>query len=296
MENAIEHWVAEAPADRKLFAQAVHIILHAIADSEYLRTSMIMKGGMLLGIRYLSSRYTEDIDFSTAKKLASFDKDEFTKKLSESLMLAADHLPYQVTCKVQSLKVQPNIRATFPTIKLKIGYAFQHDKASLKRLDNGQSPHTVKIDYSFNEGTYHPEPLILEDEESVMAYGFVDLIAEKLRSVIQQVVRGRERRQDIYDLYYLLRHCDSSPDDEKYAILDALHKKSVGRLNPEMLAVDTLQREDIKKASKADYENLKDEIDGPLPDFETTYQEVRAFYESLPWGIYQVKEESVDPG
>jgi len=63
MESSIEEWVSSAPADRMVFRQAVHIVLSAIAGSEYLKPKMIMKGGMLLGIRYKSSRFTEDIDF-----------------------------------------------------------------------------------------------------------------------------------------------------------------------------------------------------------------------------------------
>lgn len=294
MESEIAHWVEESSPDRKVFSQAVHIILHAIAGSDYLRTSMIMKGGMLLGIRYRSSRFTEDIDFSTVEKLTEIDQEKFKNELEESLMLAVDNLPYQVACKLQSIKVKPNEAATFPTIELKVGYARKSDAATMKRLNAGQCPRTIKIDYSFNEGTYHPEPLALADEESVIAYGFVDLMAEKLRAVIQQVVRNRQRRQDIYDLHFLLEHCDSIHDDEKYAILETLHKKSVGRLEPEMLSVETFRREDIKAASQADYKALKEEIDHPLPEFDQLYQQVATFYESLPWAAYSAAGDVID--
>ena len=294
MENEISQWVENSSPDRKVFTQAVHVILHAIAGSEYLRTSMIMKGGMLLGIRYRSSRFTEDIDFSTVEKLTDIDQVAFKNELKEALMLAADNLPYQVMCKLQSLKIQPKDTATFPTIKLKIGYARKDDIQKMKRLEAGQCPQTIKLDYSFNEGTYHPEPLVLADDESVIAYGFVDLMAEKLRAVIQQVVRNRQRRQDIHDLHFLLEHCDTIHDDEKYAILDTLHKKSVGRLAPEMLSVDTFQREDIKAASQADYNSLREEIDEPLPEFDRLYQQVTCFYESLPWDAYRAPGEVID--
>ncbi|MEJ2622018.1 MAG: nucleotidyl transferase AbiEii/AbiGii toxin family protein, partial [Candidatus Thiodiazotropha sp.] len=36
------------------------------------------------------------------------------------------------------------------------------------------------------------------------AYSLTDLIAEKLRSVLQQIKRERQRRQDIFDLFLLL--------------------------------------------------------------------------------------------
>jgi hypothetical protein len=294
MESTIEHWVTSSPQDRKVFAQAVHIILAAIADDDYLRPRMIMKGGMLLGVRYQSSRFTEDIDFSTAEILQVFDRVKFKARLEESLLVASDNLPYQVRCVLQSFKVQPNEQATFPTLKLKIGYARRSDLALMRRLDAGQCPQTIKLDYSFNEGTYHPEPLLLSEGESIEAYGFIDLMAEKLRAVIQQVVRARERRQDIYDLNYLIERCDPILDHERFAILDTLHRKSEGRLDPKMLNPLTLRREDIKAASRAEYGDLHAEIEGPLPDFEESYAVVVQFYESLPWAAYQPQVVSDD--
>lgn len=74
MEHSIEDWIAAAPRDRVTFRQAVHIVLQAVASSEYLQPRMIMKGGMLMGLRYQSSRFTEDIDFSTSLRYADIDE------------------------------------------------------------------------------------------------------------------------------------------------------------------------------------------------------------------------------
>ncbi len=49
-------WVANGPADKKNFRQAVHMILAAIGTSVDLSTKMVMKGGMLMALRYDSSR------------------------------------------------------------------------------------------------------------------------------------------------------------------------------------------------------------------------------------------------
>ena len=61
----IPAWVAKASANKRNFREAVHIILTAIGQSTALRTKMIMKGGMLMALRYESSRFTKDADFST---------------------------------------------------------------------------------------------------------------------------------------------------------------------------------------------------------------------------------------
>ncbi|EGR3260077.1 MULTISPECIES: nucleotidyl transferase AbiEii/AbiGii toxin family protein [Vibrio harveyi group] len=286
MEYSVEDWVHSAPGDRVEFRQAVHIILHAISSSPYLKPKMIMKGGMLLGIRYKSSRFTEDIDFSTEEKLADIDQDEFQQELNEALAEAADELPYQVKCLVQSLKIQPKGgEATFPSFNLKIGYANENNSSAMKRLSNGQSPRTVKIDYSFNETTYHTDQIALEndEEDSIITYGMTDLIAEKIRSIIQQPYRGRNRRQDIYDLNYLLSTIEDISSEEKLNILTTLLKKSEIRLPEGAINSETLDREDIRTMSKENYHLLKDEVSGELPDFDDAYQKVQDFYHSLPW-------------
>ena len=214
MEYSIEDWIAAAPRDRVTFRQAVHIVLQAIASNEYLKPRMIMKGGMLLGLRYQSSRFTEDIDFSTSMRYADIDEAQFRQELKEALLIASDELPYQVICGVQKLAIQPKDveNATFPSFKLTIGYARRTHEAEMSRFRNRQSPNTVKIDYSFNENSYAVDHITLADEEEILAYSFTDLVAEKIRSVIQQVERNRARRQDIYDLNLLL---DTVTPDEK---------------------------------------------------------------------------------
>lgn len=64
----IKDWVEEASTtSNKEFRQAVHTILSSIASDSDLKANMILKGGILLAIRYKSHRFTTDIDFSTEK-------------------------------------------------------------------------------------------------------------------------------------------------------------------------------------------------------------------------------------
>lgn len=285
MEYSIEDWVSDGSADRSDFRKAVHIILQAISNSDYLKPKMVMKGGMLLGIRYKSSRYTEDIDFSTSYKLADVDPEVFTQELNESLKIAEDTLQYNVQCQVQSLKVQPkDPEATFPSFNLKIGYANSNNANSIKRLRSGNSANTVKIDYSFNEMTYKTDDIKLEDD-AITAYSLTDLLAEKIRSIIQQPYRNRNRRQDIYDLNFLLSGIESLSDEELLHVLTAMYNKSKGRIPLADITSETLDRDDIKDMSRADYHLLVDEISEELPDFEVAYKAVQEFYKSLPWDL-----------
>lgn len=282
MEYSIEDWVANGPADRAEFRKAVHIVLHAISSSPYLKPKMVMKGGLLLGIRYQSSRYTEDIDFSTAEKLTAIDKNEFETELNESLQVASSELQYGVECRVQSCKIQPRAEATFPSFNLKIGYANTSNSNAMKRLESGNSPNTVKIDYSFNEMTYQTDEIELEGEV-INAYGVTDLIAEKLRSIIQQPYRKRNRRQDIYDVHFLLTSLYPLSSEEKLNVLSTLYKKCKDRVPVEDVNQETLDRDDIKDMSRSDYNLLAHEVAGELPDFEVAYSKVQEFYRELPW-------------
>lgn len=286
MEYTIEDWIAAAPQDRVVFRQAVHIVLKAIASSDYLQPRMIMKGGMLMGLRYQSSRFTEDIDFSTSMHYADINEARFREELNDSLQVASDELPYQVLCMVQSISIQPKAveNATFPSFKLKIGYARRHNDGEMSRLKNRQSPHTVKIDYSFNEHTYGVDHISLTDEEELQAYSFTDLVAEKIRTVIQQVERNRARRQDIYDLNHLLNTVIPN-EQEQHTILTTLLDKSVGRLPAGTVNQETLSRADIRERSRREYARLRDEIEGELPDFDYSYDRLEAFYQSLPWAL-----------
>lgn len=286
MEYTIEQWVADASPDRVTFRQAVHIVLQAIAGSEYLQPRMIMKGGILLGLRYKSTRFTEDIDFSTAMRLADIDADTLRHELDEALQIASAELPWQVTCAVQGLSIRPRDAesATFPAFNLRIGYARNGNDGEMRRLKAGQAARTVQIDYSLNERSLNVDHITLADDNDLLAYSFTDLVAEKIRSVMQQVVRDRSRRQDIYDLHLLLSSVETDEED-RFLILTSLLEKSAGRLEPGFIQPDTLGRADIRERSFRDYALLQAEVAGELPDFDLAYDATEAFYRSLPWDL-----------
>jgi predicted nucleotidyltransferase component of viral defense system len=279
----VAEWVEAEDDDRqRQFREAVHVILLAISGLKNFKNQMLMKGGVLLAIRYNSTRYTRDIDFSTNLMASDFDIDKFLAEFNDNLIAASERLDYGLACKVQSHQMKPSSpEATFPTLKLKVGHAYKHETRNYKRLERNESIHVVAIDYSFNEISSQAEILRLHDGGEILAYSFTDLIAEKYRAIIQQETRNRVRRQDVYDIHLLLTTCTDIGADEKYSILKSLIAKSASRgitVKKEMLG-----REEIISRSKKEYGQLASEIKGDLPSFETAYSLVRKFYESLPW-------------
>ncbi|NKC10898.1 MAG: nucleotidyl transferase AbiEii/AbiGii toxin family protein [Gammaproteobacteria bacterium] len=244
---------------------------------------MLIKGGILLAIRYQGLRYTRDIDFSTSTRYEDFDEERFLAEFSSGLLTTSAQLEYDLDCRLQSRHIQPANRpdASFPTLKLTIGYAPKQEPRRHKRLLAGQAIDVIEVDYSFNEETLEVENILLTDGGEFHAYSFADVVAEKYRAMLQQEIRNRVRRQDAYDLYVLLEQFPHIPLDEKAKILSSLRRKSESR----GLEVNSgsMANEAIVERSKKEYEILQSEITDESPPFERVYPAVKAFYELLPW-------------
>jgi len=275
-------WIkqSDSPSVKEL-RQAVHIVITAISKNPFLQTKMIMKGGVLLAIRFKSTRYTRDIDFSSSEEYAGFDETKLLDELREGLLIAGESFDYGLDCRIQSYEVDPAREdVTFPTLKIKIGYAY---KGTLKhkRLIIGQSPSVLAIDFSFNEYNQGVDLLEIAEGANIRAYTLVDLVGEKYRAIIQQKVRNRVRRQDAYDIYWLLERGYLDNPDLKVQILSSLEAKATSR----DLLIDrhTLRDPEIINRSRSDYGSLAQEIEGELPPFDEIYGMVTDYYESLPW-------------
>ena len=281
----MDQWVEQSSNPTiKEFREAVHTILTAISGDQRLKANMVLKGGILLAVRYHSPRFTRDIDFSSSKTLQDVDPEDIVQSLNESLAVATESLDYDLDCIVQSWAIQPAHLAnpTFPSINLKIGHAYRGSKAH-QRLLRKMSPNVIGVDYSLNEVTESTDELQINPENAIVAYSLTDLIAEKYRALLQQVERNRGRRQDVYDLYLLLSDAKRIDDNEKKRILNSLLKKSKSRdIHPD---ITSIENKEVRDRAKSQYHTLSDEVEGELPVFEDAYDVVVEFYQSLPWDI-----------
>lgn len=278
----IQDWINQSP-DRVAFRQAVHTILVAITRSVTLKTNMVMKGGILLALGYESTRYTKDIDFSTEKTLKEFDIELFISELRSALIEAVEQLNYGLDCRIQSFKQKPpKSDATFPTIEISVGYAYKHNRNAHRRLLKNNSSEIVEIDYSLNEPSRDIEILEIDEGTQLRIYGFTELVAEKYRAILQQVSRNRRRRQDVYDLNFLLsHHPQAMADATKQKILESLVEKSQSR--GLTVTKSSLSDPEVIRLSREEYDLLASEIEEPLLDFDKVYSVIKDYYESLPW-------------
>lgn len=275
-------WVEQAPTEYKDFREAVHLILQGVGQSKELHAKMIMKGGLLMAIRYESSRFTRDIDFSTSEKYQPGSEAALVEELDQQLLAASDHLPYATRCKIQSFEIRPKGEGkTHQSLKLKIGYADSTNQRAFQRLQSKQSPRVVEIDYSYNEAVFDIEVFEIEEGVALSTYSLHNVIAEKLRSLLQQPIRNRNRRQDVYDLHLLI----SSDIALEAADLARIHGFFLDSCKSKDIAPDanSMEQDVIVEMAYKDYATLQDEVDGDLPDFDEAMKSVQGFYRSLPW-------------
>lgn len=229
MDIDISKWVEHQEPRVREFREAVHTLIVAISNSQTLKTTMVMKGAILLAIEFNSQRFTKDIDFSTDEKISDVDIEKFIEEISKQLIFAVSKLSYGLDCRVQSHKQKPPSKdATFPTLKIKIAYAYKGNRKHTSLLA-GKCSTILELDYSFNEVNTEIDTIQLIDGSKIKAYSLADLVAEKYRAILQQKDRNRYRRQDPYDIYWLLNEGFLLDEDLPEKILASLLIKAKSR-------------------------------------------------------------------
>lgn len=281
-EVDIAAWVDAAPDGQRGFREAVHIVLDSIGHSRNLQARMVMKGGLLLAIRYDSTRFTRDLDFSTSDRYAENSAEALLAEFEAALVSAEDRLSYATTCRLQSRRVEPKGESkSHHNLALTIGFADKSRGGAVARLRAGNAPQVVQIDYSFNEAVLDVEVLELEGGATIRSYSLHNVLAEKMRSLLQQPIRKRNRRQDVYDIWLLL---DSMP---------GLQREDLARIH-ELLcqscqskgivpAADSMDDETVVGMAREGYSSLQADLDDDLPPFDDAMARVTSFYRSLPW-------------
>jgi predicted nucleotidyltransferase component of viral defense system len=277
-------WEDAAAQDRQTHRERVasEVFLAALGSTENFRDKIILKGGVLVGAVYESGRNTADLDFSTTLEPSK----DFLTRLEAELVAALPSAAALVgspdtIIKVQSVKYRPRpetfIEADAPAIEVKFAFAERGTKGEDK-LNSGNSSNIIYADISFNEEICAIDEICIGSSGlSFFAYSKCDLIAEKLRSILQQKVRRRNRRQDVYDLWFLITNYSINAEEYK-EIKNAFLQKSHSRgIYPEK---DSLNDKEIIERSRSEWDTLESEVKH-LPDFETAFDVVSEFYSKL---------------
>lgn len=284
-------WVNQ-PKDQEYvkFRKAIHLILLAISRDKNLSHTLILKGGIVMSLVYGGSRYTSDLDASILLGIEEITPEKLQKDLERQLKVAEIELGYGLAFNIHSIKLQPAKKfheVKYPAYNVKIGYAETNNPSAMKRLQEKQSPSIVDIDISFNESVtiLDTECFELGQGRNVLHYSLEQIMAEKYRGLLQQPVRKRTRRQDVYDIYFLLENYSDhfQKDETKKIVLAKLKKSSENKGIDEYLHQNGILDESIKQMAFQDFETLELEIDIEKVEFDVMFGELSSYFQSLPW-------------
>ena len=205
----IRSWAAASAVTvseaRVRFAQ--YAVLRGIASVRLLRDGLVFKGGNALDFIWQPNRSTVDLDFSLdhASKLAIPHADAIRVLLERGVPVAGTHLG--VLLAVQRVRQNPRgADRHFITFEASVGYALPDEDRHRQRMAQGEpSLNAIKLDISLNEPIGDARFVEIGPETVLRVATLEDIVAEKLRALLQQPIRNRQRRQDLLDIAVILR-------------------------------------------------------------------------------------------
>lgn len=232
---------------RVRFAQ--YGVLRAVASSQRLSRDLVLKGGNALDFVWSPNRSTKDLDFSA---LLQIEGDELRTLLQGGLDVVARQL--STLYRVQKVDRQPpGAGKTFITYAVTVGYAFPDQAASRRHMENGRPiSEVIPLDVSLNDPVCAHESVGVDGPHDLLVSTREDILAEKLRSLLQQPIRNRGRRQDLLDIAVLLRG-EEVPDLALTA--QFLLRKAAARSVPVSRAA--FHDPEVERRARQDYDALK---------------------------------------
>lgn len=281
----VRAWVEAARANPTRYRdrQVTEIVLAAIGLAPSLSKTLVLKGGAVMALAFKSIRVTGDVDFTSLAEPADI-VEKITTELNAILPQTAIRLGYlDLLCRVQGVRKMPRPENFedhhFPALRVKIGSA-KRGTVEETRLADGKAARVLDVEISFRDQVYAFQELNLKDAGvAVRAFTIHELIAEKLRALLQQPLRNRNRRQDIYDIAFLIDAHDLSAADKAAILLTLIEKCRSRGIEVDPTSMDNPE---IKLRAQADWDTLALEI-GDLPPFEERFALMHDLYVSLPW-------------
>ncbi len=205
------------PADeaRKRFMQ--YVVLESIASAPGLAHSIAFKGGNALRFVYGNRRSTLDLDF-TADGPFPDDAEQIRARLDEALRSALPR--YRVKARCQRLRRNPpghdKVR---PTYDISVGYLLPGDRQYNNFEEQKSVASTIDVEISINEVVCEAVLHRLTPAgPELRVCALEDIVAEKLRALLQQPIRRRSRPQDVYDIASIIRRLGDGLDLAKVAL------------------------------------------------------------------------------
>ncbi len=251
--------------------------LNAMYSFEDIRKNFVFKGGTALKKCYfIDYRFSEDLDFTLLDKDFLVDE-KFFRKVIKTATANSGIKFYFHKQKVQRSNVVEH------GYEIKIKYWGADHKLGRKPLPPSRWQTYIKLDISFSEKLRTPpdDRMIFHDysdngaiTNSVIVYSIYEIIAEKLRTLIQ-----RNRPRDVYDINYL----SELINEESFPLLKELLFQKAKHKNIEITGItDFVNERKARSNKRAWQQSLRDHLPlGELPDFDNAYENTRLFIEKI---------------
>ena len=244
-----------------------------------LRQKLIFKGGTCLKKCYIPDyRFSEDLDFTSTDKdfiLTGKHLDNISAFLEQRV-----EMPTHID-SLKELKFKDKLTGYEAIIKF---WGSDHP-----RNDSPPAPQRwqtkVKIEIilyelilfpvSYRDVVHSYSDKLTENALQVPCYSIEEVLAEKIRSLIQ---RSYTAPRDFYDIWYLSKHF---PELDYKLIADAFHKKLAFKGHSFSAVEQLINSENDKHLSTAWKNSLAHQITGELPDFETVKDELLILFKRI---------------
>lgn len=261
---------------RERFAGVV--ILACIASHPLLGRGVAFKGGNALRFFYQSPRSTSDLDFSALNSAIPDDESQLRTILDAALLRSAQKFNVKTKCQKVKRNPKENGNRTHPTYSVTVGYQFAWDRYFLN-FESRPMPQVLRVEISLSDVVCECEVKTLQDGETVglNVCTICDIVAEKLRSLLQQPIRHRHRRQDVYDIARIVRNFGSQLD--KTQIKNFLLAKSHARnIDPKQSSFDGT----IRGMAEEEYAlRIKEQAGDHFIPFDEAWKDVESLVASL---------------
>ncbi len=249
---AREHNIALTEARRR-FAQ--YVMLRAIANSRALSDFLVFKGGNALDFMWQPNRSTLDLDFSTARVVVDLGREAESLRTLFTGALNSVGPGFGVLCRIARVEQRPpGSDKTFVTYLIRVAYALP-DQESLRQrmgIDPTYGPQLIDIEVSINEPICADEPRDIDGTHPLRISTVEDIVAEKLRALLQQPIRKRARPQDLLDIAVVLRQ---GPPLDRALVTDFLLRKAAARTIS--VSHDAFHHPEIMERARRGYDELK---------------------------------------
>lgn len=252
-------------------------VLRAVAATPALHDHYVLKGGLALHLAYGSPRRSHDLDFNavgTHARALTVRNDRrlltFCQLLDDALAAAAPAAGFA------GLVTQDHrLSSEIPVMMAQVG--FTDDPAARPPF-----PQRVPLQATLNEEVcaHH---VVEVAGIPVRVPTLEDILAEKLKAMMQQVRRDSPRSSDVWDVWHFVARADGPGVDREWVArcLDA-KSRQWPRLRP--LSADRFAGEAMRATAAAEYEAVAARLpaEEEVP-FDEAYDVVLRFVQSLPF-------------